>query len=83
MHRTLSIDYVTVIEGSIELILESGENRVLVAGDTVVQRGTMHQWKNASQTEWARMSVVMMPIEDFVVNGKILEQEFRIPGKAL
>lgn len=83
MHRTLSIDYATVIEGSIELILESGENRVLVAGDTVVQRGTMHQWKNASQTEWARMSVVMMPIEDFVVNGKKLEQEFRILGKAL
>jgi hypothetical protein len=41
----------------------------------------MHQWKNPSATEWARMSIVMMPIEDFVVNGKKLEQEFRIPGK--
>lgn len=83
MHRTLSVDYATVVEGSVELILESGESRVLKAGDTIVQRATMHQWKNASQTEWCRMTVVMMPIEEFVVDGKKLEQEFRIPGKAL
>jgi quercetin dioxygenase-like cupin family protein len=83
MHRTLSVDYATVISGSIELILESGESRILKAGDTIVQRATMHQWKNPSATEWCRMSVVMMPIEEFVVNGKKLEQEFRIPGKAL
>jgi quercetin dioxygenase-like cupin family protein len=83
MHRTLSVDYATVIEGTIELILESGESKTLKAGDTIVQRATMHQWKNPSQTEWCRMTCVMMPIEEFVVNGKKLEQEFRIPGKSV
>jgi hypothetical protein len=38
MHRTLSVDYATVIEGTVELILDSGETRTLKAGDTIVQR---------------------------------------------
>ena len=81
MHRTLSLDYAVVVAGSIEVILESGEKRVLSVGDTLVQRGTMHQWRNPSDTEWCRMVVVMMPIDDLVVGGKNLETEFRIPGK--
>jgi len=79
MHRTLSVDYGVVVEGSIELTLESGESRILERGDTVVQRATMHQWRNRSETEWCRMVFVMMPCEDLVVNGETLKQEFRIP----
>lgn len=78
MHRTLSLDYVTVIEGSIELVLEGGESRVLEKGDTVVQRATMHQWRNGSETEWCRMSVVMMPIGEEVVGGVRLVEEFKL-----
>src|ERR1700761_7708340 len=64
MHRTLSVDYGVIVSGEMELILESGEKKRLKAGDTVVQRATMHQWRNPSETEWCRMVVVMMPMED-------------------
>jgi quercetin dioxygenase-like cupin family protein len=77
MHRTISVDYGIVISGEVELSLESGEKRILRAGDTVVQRATMHQWRNLSETEWCRMLFVMMPAQDLVVAGKRLEEEYR------
>jgi quercetin dioxygenase-like cupin family protein len=77
MHRTISVDYGVVISGEVELILESGEKRILKAGDTVVQRATMHQWRNLSKTEWCRMLFVMMPAKELVVAGKQLEEEYR------
>lgn len=45
MHRTTSIDYAVVLSGRIALILDEGEV-LLEAGDFVVQRGTMHGWRN-------------------------------------
>ena len=47
MHRTLTIDYVVVIEGELVLILEDSEV-LLKSGDVVVQRGTNHAWENRS-----------------------------------
>lgn len=55
MHRTVSLDYGVVIEGEMELILDSGETRLMKRGDMAIQRGTTHAWRNASDTEWARM----------------------------
>nr|RBQ98806.1 hypothetical protein FVER53263_20617 [Fusarium verticillioides] len=55
MHRTLSIDYAVVIEGEMELVLDSGENRAMKRGDVAVQRGTKHQWVNTDEEKWARM----------------------------
>jgi quercetin dioxygenase-like cupin family protein len=77
MHRTISVDYGIVLSGEVELSLESGEKRILRAGDTVVQRATMHQWRNLSETEWCRMVFVMMPATELVVAGKTLTEEFR------
>jgi len=45
IHRTRTIDYVVVLEGEIDLLLDDGEVR-LSAGDVVVQRGTNHAWLN-------------------------------------
>jgi quercetin dioxygenase-like cupin family protein len=77
MHRTISVDYGIVLAGEVELSLESGEKRIMKTGDTVVQRATMHQWKNVSETEWCRMVFVMMPAEELVVGGKKLEEEYK------
>jgi quercetin dioxygenase-like cupin family protein len=67
MHRTLSLDLGIVIEGEIELILDSGETRVLKRGDVAVQRGTNHAWRNPMQEgQWARVFYVLQdakPIE--------------------
>lgn len=41
------------------MILDSGVKRMLKRGDVVVQRATMHAWRNASKTEWARMAFVL------------------------
>jgi hypothetical protein len=45
IHRTRSLDYVIVLEGEIDLLLDEGEVR-LSAGDVVVQRATNHAWIN-------------------------------------
>jgi hypothetical protein len=45
IHRTRTIDYIVVLEGEIDLLLDEGEVR-LAAGDVVVQRGTNHAWLN-------------------------------------
>lgn len=43
MHRTSSVDYIVVLKGEIYAIMEKGE-KLLRAGDILVQRGTNHSW---------------------------------------
>lgn len=38
-HRTASLDYGIIMQGSVELVLEDGSKTVCNAGDVVVQRG--------------------------------------------
>lgn len=47
MHRTETVDYGIVIEGELVLVLDR-EERVLLPGDVVIQRGTNHAWANRS-----------------------------------
>lgn len=76
MHRTVSLDYGVVVEGEVELILDSGETRIMKRGDVSVQRGTMHAWRNTSQTEWSRMLYILMEAEPFEVEGKKLGEDY-------
>jgi hypothetical protein len=50
MHRTKSINYGSVFEGEVEIILDPGDRHILKRRDIVVQRGTIHAWRNASTT---------------------------------
>ncbi len=43
MHRTRSVDYAIVLKGEIHAVMEKGE-KLLRAGDILVQRGTNHSW---------------------------------------
>jgi mannose-6-phosphate isomerase-like protein (cupin superfamily) len=45
MHRTETLDYGIVIEGELVLVLDNEERRLL-PGDVVIQRGTNHAWAN-------------------------------------
>ena len=47
MQKTRTLDFCLVLEGEITLVLDAGEVH-LMAGDTVVQRGTNHAWSNRS-----------------------------------
>lgn len=75
MHRTVSLDYGVVLEGEIICVLDSGEERHLKRGDVCIQRGTMHAWKNPSETEWCRMMFVLLPCKDIEIEGKKLGED--------
>ncbi|KQS64269.1 cupin domain-containing protein [Modestobacter sp. Leaf380] len=45
MHTTDTIDIVTVISGEACVLLDTGETTMRV-GDTIIQRGTKHAWRN-------------------------------------
>ncbi|OLN88495.1 hypothetical protein CCHL11_01890 [Colletotrichum chlorophyti] len=78
MHRTVSLDYGVVLEGEIELVLDSGETRLMRRGDVSVQRGTMHAWRNVSETEWGRMLYVLQESRPLEVAGEILGEDYGI-----
>lgn len=59
MHRTPTLDYVTVVKGRIVLELDDGETVELGQGDTVVQHGVRHAWRNPG-SEPATLSFVMI-----------------------
>ena len=73
MHRTISLDYVFILEGELQLTLDSGDVRQLKAGDTIIQRGTAHEWLNLSKEKWVRMVGVMTSSNPITMhNGTVL-----------
>lgn len=75
MHRTVSVDYGVVLEGELELKLDSGQTRVMKRGDVSIQRGTAHSFRNLSETEWARMLFVFLPMQMLNIKGRDLGEE--------
>ncbi|GAB3114343.1 cupin domain-containing protein [Aestuariicella hydrocarbonica] len=74
MHRTNSLDYGIVLSGELELELDDGEKTLLHAGDIVVQRGTMHLWRNPSATERCRIVFILTEATAVEVDGKPLPE---------
>ena len=58
MHRTETVDYGIVLEGSLTLVLDDSEVE-LEQGDIVVQRGTNHAWSNRSG-KLCRMAFILL-----------------------
>ncbi|KAK3372596.1 hypothetical protein B0H63DRAFT_485314 [Podospora didyma] len=69
MHRTETIDFGVVLQGEMELTLDSGEKRILRVGDMIVQRGTLHAWRNPSDTTWARLVFFLLGTPPVRLNG--------------
>jgi quercetin dioxygenase-like cupin family protein len=46
VHRTDTIDFILIRDGEVFLEVPGAEPKHLKAGDTVVQRGTWHAWRN-------------------------------------
>jgi hypothetical protein len=62
-HRTASIDYIMILSGEVDLLLDEGKTTVR-AGDLVIQRNTNHAWHNMTDqpTEfWGVMVAVPVP----------------------
>ena len=62
MHRTRTLDYVLVLSGEIDLVLDDSEVH-LKEGDIVVQKGTNHAWVNRGQ-EPCRVAVVVLDAKE-------------------
>lgn len=59
MHTTDTIDFEVILSGELVLELDDGEERHLRAGDTVIQNGTRHRWRNPG-SEPCVMAVFML-----------------------
>jgi quercetin dioxygenase-like cupin family protein len=73
MHRSSSIDYGIVLSGQIELELDNQVVKTLGAGSIIVQRGTIHKWRNPSSDEICRIVFVLTEAKPYTFNGKPLE----------
>ncbi|KAG5720195.1 hypothetical protein E4T56_gene3230 [Termitomyces sp. T112] len=72
MHRTSSLDYNILVQGELILITEDGtEKHLKNPGDTVIQKGTMHAWKNPTD-KWTRWVSVLIAAEPAIFNGETL-----------
>lgn len=56
------------------LVLEDGSETLLEkVGDSVIQRGTIHGWRNPSKTHWTRTMAVVVDARPVVVDGVDVE----------
>jgi mannose-6-phosphate isomerase-like protein (cupin superfamily) len=62
IHRTRSLDYVVVLEGEIDLLLDDRDVR-LTAGDVIVQQATNHAWINRGTTT-CRLAMVFIDAQE-------------------
>jgi quercetin dioxygenase-like cupin family protein len=69
-HRTDSIDYIVIISGEIDMELD-GSVVHLKAGDTMVQRGTIHNWVN-NGTAPCVLAVILIAARSVEAGGKVL-----------
>lgn len=73
MHRTNSIDYGIVLEGEIELELDDGAKRTVRQGGVIVQRGTNHLWRNATDRP-CRIAFVLIEAPTYLHEGRPLPE---------
>lgn len=75
MHRTNSIDYGIVLSGEVQLELDGGARKTCGPGDIIVQRGTIHLWRNPSETQSCRIVFVLIESDGpYRHRGKPLEE---------
>lgn len=60
-HKTDTIDYAIVLNGEIYALMDEGE-KLLKAGDILIQRGTSHAWSNRTD-EPVRVAFVLIDAE--------------------
>ena len=82
MHRTNSLDYGVVISGVVELELDDGAITRMEPGDIIVQRGTIHAWRNPSAETPTRIAFVLIDAKPASVQGVPLPAIMPAPARA-
>lgn len=75
MHRTQTLDYGILLNGRAQCVMGGGEIQEMKPGDVMVQRYTMHAWRNPSKTDWARMIFVLIDCKPLEIDGKTLKED--------
>ena len=57
-HRTATLDYLYVLDGELELVLDRG-GALLGPGDVVIQRNTRHAWRNHGERPVNALAVMI------------------------
>jgi quercetin dioxygenase-like cupin family protein len=70
MHRTETVDYVLVLSGEIDMVMDDSTVK-LKAGDVMVQRGTNHAWVNRG-TEVARVAFVLIDAKPLGIGKPVI-----------
>lgn len=82
MHRTTTLDYGVIVNGTAELVLDSGEKKFMAKGDVFVLRGTAHAWRNTTEKNdnsgVLRVFFVFQPIEQVRLEGGKLDQDLNL-----
>ena len=62
-HSTATIDFIFVISGKLELLLDEGST-IVAPGDTVIQRGTNHGWRVAGDEPCTVAAVLLSALKE-------------------
>lgn len=74
VHRSITLDYIYVLEGEVVLTLDDGSKTKVTKGEMVVQQGTMHGWDNET-SNWSRLLCILISASPAVVAGQRLQAE--------
>ena len=80
--QTPSPDYIIVVDGSAELVMEDGQSRICGAGDVIVQRGVKYTWRNTDQKKWVLMAAVITQCEKATMGSEILYEDIGISSQS-
>jgi len=72
MHRTDSVDFGLLVEGELTALMDDGTEAKMRRGDVVVQRGTMHAWRNDGE-QWARIAFILLASGPAEAGGTVME----------
>lgn len=63
MHRSdtvdMIVDMIVVLSGEVCMKLQDSDEVLLKAGDTLIQRGTVHTWRNRSDSPCVIVAVLV------------------------
>lgn len=59
MHKLNSMDYIVVMEGTIDLVLDGDKRVPMKRGDILIQAGDNHSWINTGKTPVRLLNIIM------------------------
>ena len=59
MHKLNSMDYIVVMEGTIDLVLDGNKRVPMKRGDILIQAGDNHSWINTGNTPVRLLNIIM------------------------